>query len=472
MKKLISVLLVTVLVFCLCACNGAKKEVSSEETVLQVGYARQQIMPDAPVPLDGYGNNHLRISNNTLDLLYATCVAFKEGDETVLLFSVDLMLPKVDLVSVSRDRISEKTGIPGDKMMFCFSHTHSAPDVTKSSDPAIQRYKEIFWKGVEKAALDAIADLTPAKLYGTKVQTEGMNFVRHYLMNDGTYYGSNFGSPASGYKDYAMEKDPEMVLVKAEREGDKKDVLLMNFGGHPTRTGGNKKYDISADYVGSTRMALERDSDMLFAFYQAASGNQNTATSMPGETYEDDYLKLGENMSKLILESVPNMQSIEGSGIETKQLRFEQPVCHDDEEMQVQAREVYDLWTSTGDRDVGNKRAVELGLRSVYHAAGILARPSRPQTDTMEINAITIGDLAFVTAPYEMFSVNCMAIKKNSPFDITIVASCANENFWYTPAAEAFDYSCYESNVCYFAKGTAEATSEKFVEMLTELKGE
>lgn len=468
MKKLISLLLATVLVLSLCACGAAEQK---ESAGLQVGYGREKIMPDAPVPLDGYGNNHLRISENTLDLLYATCVAFRDGEETVLMFSIDLMLPKVDLVSTARDRVFKATGIPKDKMMFCFSHTHSAPDVTKTDDPAIQRYKETFWKGVEKAAQTALSDLSSAKLMGTKVITEGMNFVRHYLMNDGTYYGSNFGSAASGFKDYAMEKDPEMLLVKIEREGEKKDILLMNFGGHPTRTGGNTKYDISADYVGSTRMVVERDSDMLFAFYQGAGGNQNTATQMPGETYEDDYLKLGENMGKLILDSVANMQPIEGSGIKTYQVMFEQPVCHDDEELQAEAREVYDLWTSTGDRDVGNKRALELGLRSVYHAAGILARPSRPQSDTMEINAITIGGMAFVTAPYEMFSVNCMAIKENSPYDMTFVATCSNENHWYTPSAEAYDYSCYESNVCYFAKGAAEATSEKLVEMLNGLKG-
>ena len=166
---------------------------------------------------------------------------------TVLLFSIDLMLPKVDLVSVARDRISKATGVPGDKMMFC-------------SD-------------------------------------RGNELRGHYKMNDGTYYGSNFGRPENGYQDYAMEKNLKLLLVKADREGDKKYVLLMNFGGHPAKIGGSTMKNISADYVGSTRFALEYDSGMLFAFYQAAGGNQNTTTRMPGETYIDDYIQSGETMS-------------------------------------------------------------------------------------------------------------------------------------------------------------------------------
>ena len=118
----------------------------------------------------------------------------------------------------------------------------------------------------------------------------------------------------------------------------------------------------------------------------------------------------------------------------------------------------------------GNALARKLGLSSVYQASTILTRPSRPQTAKMEINALTVGGMAFVTTPYEMFSTNCMYIKEHSPFDMTFVVTCANENFWYTPSADAYDYGCYESYVSYFAKGTAESTSEKLVEMLNGLK--
>ena len=70
MKKMISLLLVMVLVLGLCACGTSQEESAAG---LQVGYGREKIMPDAPVPLDGYGQNQLRVTDQVLDFLYATC---------------------------------------------------------------------------------------------------------------------------------------------------------------------------------------------------------------------------------------------------------------------------------------------------------------------------------------------------------------------------------------------------------------
>ena len=84
MKKIISILLIIVLVLGLCACGNSGKD---EGTSLEVGYAKERIMPDQPVPLGGYGKSDRRITDNFLDYLYATCIAFKWGDEVILWFT-------------------------------------------------------------------------------------------------------------------------------------------------------------------------------------------------------------------------------------------------------------------------------------------------------------------------------------------------------------------------------------------------
>ena len=38
-----------------------------------------------------------------------------------------------------------------------------------------------------KAAVEALADAKPAKLFLARTMTKNLNFVRHYIMEDGTY---------------------------------------------------------------------------------------------------------------------------------------------------------------------------------------------------------------------------------------------------------------------------------------------
>ena len=67
MKKIITCLLALSLVVGLLACGKAEESEEKAPAGLQVGYAKELIMPSEPVPLNGYGNNAQRMHNNTLD---------------------------------------------------------------------------------------------------------------------------------------------------------------------------------------------------------------------------------------------------------------------------------------------------------------------------------------------------------------------------------------------------------------------
>lgn len=57
---------------------------------LQVGYGRADITPDFKMPLQGYPGPENRIFSRVLDPIYATCIAFSDGETTVLLYTLDL----------------------------------------------------------------------------------------------------------------------------------------------------------------------------------------------------------------------------------------------------------------------------------------------------------------------------------------------------------------------------------------------
>ena len=435
---------------------------------LLAGYARLPITPDGAVPLDGYGNNMLRTTDHVLDELYATCIAFCWGEETVLWYTTDLLNTKWILLPEARKRITERTGVPADKIFLCATHTHSGPDVNADT-PAVKDFLEKYWTAVTDAAEQAIADLTPATLGSASKAVKGMNFVRHYLMNDGTYAGSNFGSFKSGIRDYADVNDPQLQIVRVCREG-KQDILIMNWAAHPCLTGGTNKTDISADYIGTTRQKVEAETGLLFAFFQGPAGNQGSTTLIEKDKHGLNNDTYGWRMAQEVIDLLPSVKPIGSAGVRTVRLYLEADVDHEGEELLPYAKEVADLWHSTKDRDAGNALARKYGLTSVYHATTVIYRSQRPARNKMELNAVRIGDLAFITTPYEMFAVNGLHVKANSPFAATLICTCCNGDFVYVPSEKAYDYGCYERSVSYFAKGTGEAAADAFVELLHGLK--
>lgn len=470
MKKLLSLLVSSALTFGLCACTGGGTEETTQPECqgLQVGYARVSITPDNGVNMGGYGNEKQRISTGFLDYLYATCIALKDGEDTVLLFSTDVIYAYAPWTEEAREILNTQLGIPKENIQIGATHTHTGPAI-RTSYEAVQQWKRVYIDGLVDAAKKAVADLAPAAMYGKKVQTQNQNFVRHYKMSDGTYAGSNFGDWSLTPVDHATSGDPEMTLIKFAREGDKKDILLMNWQAHPDMVKGTM---LSSDYVGAVRDILEKETGMNFIFFQGAAGDQNPFSRMPGEKTNVGYKKYGAELAQYVLDALPEMtERIEGQGIAVKQETITYNCNKHGQDRLADAQRVVDLFRQTGDSaGAAYTLARSLGFESVFHCTGIVRCSEYPQTDEFTVNVLRIGNLGFVVAPYEMFSENGLYIKKNSPYPYTIISTCSNAANGYFPTKEAFAYGCYESYSARFASGVGEDTAAKLLEMLKEIQ--
>lgn len=482
MKKILCTLMAVLMV---CGCFGCS---SSEPTTqadteasptaaqttpaptaaLQVGYGRKDINPLDPVPLAGYGNTFNRISVDTLDNLYVTCVAIADAEgNTVLLLTQDLI--NSSLSEEVRAQISSATGLSKDHIMLAATHTHSAPD-QGSTNSAVVSWKTRYVSQCVKAAEAALEDLSSAEISVAKTETEGLNFVRHYLMNDGTYAGDNFGVWTSGTKDHAEENDPGMQLIRFTRNAeDKKDVLLVNWQAHPCKTGGNDKTDISADFIGSTRAYVEQQADVNFAYFTGAAGNQNASSRIAAEAPTQDNKEFGKLLGDYVLKAMENMEAVASGSLQVKHVPFEGQIDMTMQDKLVEAREVYELQLAT-DQLTANALAQKYGFSSCHHARAILNRSAMGKSQVINTYVISVGDISFVTAPYEMFAAHGVYIKDNSPFSSTFIISCANGSMGYIPTNLAYDYGCYESHTGRFARGTGDELAESFVSALNELK--
>ena len=81
-----------------------------EKTTIQAGFGRACITPTGTVHLAG-GDAAKRRTDTLLDDLYITCVALKEKDETVLIYTMDLIAAEDSFCEPARIAASEATGI-------------------------------------------------------------------------------------------------------------------------------------------------------------------------------------------------------------------------------------------------------------------------------------------------------------------------------------------------------------------------
>ena len=462
MKKFLCLTLAAILVLGLFACGAKEPE---EPAVFQTGYGRADVTPVASVPLGGYGQTDKRTFENILDNLYVSCVAFKDTEGTIgMVLSMDVIsstkAPNI------RQKIEAETGVPQANIMVAATHTHSAPDQNKAGAFVGQ-----LEAGAVEAAKAALADLAPTTITVGGVETERMNFVRHYLMNDGTYFGDNFGSSKSGYKAHAEEGDPGMKVTRFIREGeDKKDIVMVNFQAHPCMTGGLTKLDLSADFIGSTRTYVEYQTKTHFIYFTGAAGNQNTKSYISGETRTTDYNEYGMILGDYILGVLVNMTPAETGLVRSNTKAYTAEIDHTWDHLAAEAAAVNAVYTAEG-RAAGNEEAHKYGISSVYHANAIINRVSMPATRDITVCTLTVGDLAFACAPYEMFAVHGRYIKENSPALQTMVLSCCNGANGYLPSNAAYDYGCYESHTGKFGRGTGDALAELMVSMITETLG-
>lgn len=449
---------------------------------LCAGFGRADISPVLPTPLGGYGQSQNRLHTVLLDPLYATCIAFTDGDETILLFTVDAVRSHGPWTDGVRSAITATYGIPAGNVQIVSTHSHSAPDTLSNLPVVAETYARIYRDGLLAAAKQAMEDRCEVSLYCGSVTTDHLTFVRHIRMNDGTVAGPNFGRWASGVKDYVVENDPQLLLVKLERKvAGKKDILMMNFQAHATLTGGFDKTDVSADYIGVCRQRLEAETGMHFAFFLGACGNQTPNSFIPADNEimpcadrlpdtERNVVNYGTALAYYALELLPNLAPLPGTGIQTTSRTVTAKTKKNSGPARLaDAQAVIDEWKAT-DRSAGNRLARQLGFDSVYEASAMLGWDRLPESQEIIVHATRIGGLNFVNVPYEMFSPNSLYIKEKSPGAFTMVFTQSNQAWGYITDRKAHEYKCYENFGGNFAPGSGELLAENAVQILEEIQ--
>lgn len=420
MKKLLAILLALAIALSMWAC-APKQDETQSAAGLQVGYGKVNVSPTMSLPLEGYQGSdapEFRWSTMVEMPFYAICVAFTDAnDNTVLLITVDML--NAYMADGMREGVSGVTGVPKENIMFHCTHNHSGMSV-RYKDPAVSTYLNELTQGVISASQNAMNDRKPVtQAYSTFTRVDRTNSVRHYLLADGSYQSYAVGSvPKANLIGHYSVSDNLLQVFKLTREGGR-DVVLVNWQGHPPGT--DPKTIATSNYPGVLRNHLEVNMNCDAVFFLGGSGNLNNSSQIPGEISHNDYQGLGEKLGKAAVEAAANFTPL------------------DTTEVLITEKEV----------SLTNRNG---GVQKVW------------------LYAISLGDFALVTAPFEIFDNNAVAVREASDYKMTFYLSCTNGSNGYLPTPPSFDWEItYESRTTKFPKGTAEIVQGELTGMLSDL---
>lgn len=446
-----------------------------------VGYGRIDITPTESVPLGGYGSTLKRMSYVIRDRLFASCIAVTDkADNTILLISMDLVNTNPKVVEKAREVIEKMLGVPGCQVMIASTHTHASVD-TFANYPAVEKYiEDLGCKLLPAAAAAALADRRRSKLYMGDTNTKSLNFVRHYKATptDGRapfYFGDNHidgkldDKLVQNHSCHTTNAYDKLHLLKFERE-DAKDLILINWRAHATLCSGAALHDLSADFIGDTRRLVEDRTDCYFTFFQGAAGNINPKSRIKKEELTEDSVAFSVLLSDAVIKALENVTYVEPASIKHKQVIHEANINHTKDHLKEEAKKVSEFYKETGDRTTANKMAKDIGLFSVYEANAVVGHAAAPVTSKTELNVITLGDLAMITAPNELFDTLSVYVEENAPYKKVLTLGYCNGKKGYMPSKAAYDYGCYEADISLYEPGTLETVADRFLELLNEVK--
>jgi hypothetical protein len=225
------------------------------------GTARQDITPEWPVMLSGFGQRTVP-AVSVHDPIFAKALYLANGTERVLIITTDLLSIPGSLGDAVISGVGAATGLQARQICVCASHTHSAPVPVYANDGAegIARYDAFLRAALVRVGIAAVADARPCRVR-TGVGQADIFFNRRTR-----------GNP--------NRVDRRVAVLAAEDAASGRPIaVLFGAGCHPVVMGWDNMA-ISADFTGHAQAAIERALGCGNAlFFNTAQGNIVPITS-------------------------------------------------------------------------------------------------------------------------------------------------------------------------------------------------
>lgn len=393
------------------------------------GVSREIITPPLNTLL--YGYPRIRHAESVHDDLCVTAFSFKSDSTEAIMLSVDLCALEHSEVNVIRKNISLATGVPENNITISVTHTHSGPSTRMSAGwgtKNMEYIENILFPAAVKAASSAHANMREAVMgIGSTESVVGINRRERRL--DGTI--------ALGQNPWGVFNKEMLVFSFADTQGN---IIgnMIHYNAHGTAAGASNI--ITRDWPGVMCDVFESEVGGIAAFFPGPSGDtgprvkngQTTGTiddvEQLGTIAGNDALKAYKNIKEY---STPNLVLHYG----TVSLPFKSLTPYKEAKAKLEAL-----------GDVDSLGGVNLKSALKYKQVMEVYEKDLPKESALEYSetVISLGDTAFVTFPFEVFSEIALRIKNHSPFTHTVILNNTNGIFSYFPTKEDLVLGGYE----------------------------
>ena len=468
------------------------------KNTLSVGFARVDITPPLGSFMPGYYQD--RRAKKILDPLQINMVAFSDGKTTALVAQYDTEALSDSVADKMRDAIVKATGVERDAIILHASHTHdggflaqktghgSNVQADKRATEVDRLYLDLCVSRSADAAVEAIADLKPATLSCGRNVAKRISFVRRYLMKNGKVQ-TNPGTNNPDIVRAVGTADETVQVLRIDREGAK-PICLINFQTHPDVVGGET---ITADWPGLTRKVFEAATmgEALCMVINGTEGDVNhcNVLPLPGEENglhrdfdaADRGYDHAKHMANVLAASALGVW-LKCASVEAGEIRFHvgnvrvpaNKAKDTDEKNLAWANEVWALHEAGKDAEISAKYGCyEMELTTEVARAGRIRNMAKHDDfHDLPITTIAIGnDIAFCGFPGEPFNDIGVAVRKDSPFKLTILSCLTNGSRGYFPFSDSYKQGGYESATSPFGPTVADDLIAGQLKQLRELHG-
>ena len=385
---------------------------------LKAGVAKVDITPSVGVYLSG--GLRKRIAQTVGTPLYAKALVLDNGSTQVGFLALDLLVIEKETIASAGELIEAQTGMNIENIMVSASHTHSGPYTSTNIFDGEEGIDGEWFSALPHKMAEAVSSayhfLKEAKVGAGSGCEESICYNRRMKMKDGTAWNSWLNPPKDQIVGPSGPIDPEVGVLRVENMDGSTLGAIINFSCHDNAGGVG---GISADYAGYATEVIEN-----------VEGGESVALFMPGACGNigprPDAQKTGKILGAEALKTLVRIPTVQDVQLAAIRREIDLPL----RKFELQLSEIRKIWPSG--EEVFTKEMEYLKQVKDNHISTY-------------VQAIAIGDTAFVSVPGEMFVELGLEIKNKSPFERTFVVELANDYVGYIPTRVAFEEGGYET---------------------------
>lgn len=365
-----------------------------------LGFSEVDITPSSNVQTIGF-NRKDNLSRGILHKLLAQISIWISDEEKCCLLAIDHIGFSYEESNILRDEIANKLEVSREKVMLCFSHTHSAPNISIE-----QEYFCFLRKQVLLGVSEAEKNVAPIKAVWGKTEADiGINRRDEHGVLDRRVGILKI-----------VDSDTENLRLLILRVTAHGNVLLRD------------NYLISSDFIGVTRKSLEERYGCKVMITQGASGNVKPKYAGSLEALNKMALMINNAIADCIEKLKPHRIEKLSMFSQTETFFADVPTLE-------RAKEISDEAMSENNID---------GTNWLKEVARLHNENIKQQSTDIEIQYFMLNNGCFCGVSNEIMCELAIDVVKACKNDLIYFGAYTNGCDGYLPTADEYDKGGYE----------------------------